>query len=441
MRRSGLLRSTALTTLVLILSSCVATQLPPISSQGRSFKPLNDETKLWEQSRDEEAKLLDHVKLYGDPLLDAHLEHVVARLNPPGMAANPEIRYRVRVVEDPTLNAFAYPHGSIYVHTGLLARMENEDELATVLGHEMTHVEDRHMLRYQRSVHNRQVGITVATIAAAVALAVAEGDALDSGDWGKASVLDAFGQIVVGLGLELAFTASVNGYGRDLEREADEGGFRKMTAAGYDLRQAPKVYQVLLDDRGEPKRMEAFFFGSHPRLSERVEDTRKYLAAHPVTPVATAALRSSPDEPAEDAEAFARLLRPVIRDDARLNLDLGRLRIAEGEIERARALMPEDPETRFLQGRLRLAQAAAGADPASQRRLRRQAEDAFLQSIELDPRRAAPHRELGLLLYERHQLADACVQLRRYAELAPDADDLDHVEDRIEDLQRDGHCR
>ncbi len=437
MRYSGSIRSTALATLLLVLSSCVATQLPPISSQGRSFKPLSDETRLWEQSRDEEAKLLDHVKLYGDPLLESHLSRVVARLNPRGMAVNPEIRYRVRVVEDPSLNAFAYPHGSIYIHTGLLARMENEDELATVLGHEMSHVEDRHMLRYQRSMHNREVGLTIATIAAAVALAIAEGDALDSGDWGKASVLDAFGQIVVGLGLELAFTASVNGYGRDLESEADKGGFRKMTAAGYDLRQAPKVYQVLLDDHGEPKRMEAFFFGSHPRLSERVEDTKKYLATHPV---ANAAFRTPPAEAREADDVFARVLRPVIRDDARLNLDLGRLKIAEGEIERARALSPEDPETHFLRGRLRLAQAAT-VGPVSRRQLRRQAEDSFLQSIELDPRRAAPHRELGILLYERDQLADACLQLQRYAELAPDADDLDHVEDRIQDLEREGHCR
>src|SRR5258705_8087393 len=109
MRHSCLIRSTVLATLLLLLSSCVATQLPPISSQGRSFRPLSDETRLWEQSRGEEARLLDHVKLYDDPLLESHLARVVARLNPPGMAANPEIRYRVRVVEDPALNAFAYP--------------------------------------------------------------------------------------------------------------------------------------------------------------------------------------------------------------------------------------------------------------------------------------------------------------------------------------------
>jgi predicted Zn-dependent protease len=408
--------------------------LPPISSQGGSFRPLRDEAALWEQSRDEEQKLLEKVRLYEDPLLDSYLEQVVDRLNPPGMAANPEIHYQVRVVEDPTLNAFAYPHGSIYVHTGLLARMESEDELATVLAHEMTHVENRHMLRYRRSEHNKGVGLSIAVIAAAVIIANAEGDALSDGDWGKASALDALGELIVGLGLQLAFTASVSGYGRGLETEADEGGFRKMAAAGYDLRQAPKVYQVLLDDGGEPRRMETFFFGSHPRLSERVEESKRYLAVHPVA----VALRQ---ERADNGDAFARRLRRVVRDDARLNIGMGRLKLAESELDRARALMPEDPETHFLKGRLRLAQAAADQSPASQRQLRREAEDSFLEAIELDPGRPAAHRELGLLLYERKQLADACVQLRRYAELAPEAEDVDHVQDYVLEMQQDGHCR
>jgi predicted Zn-dependent protease len=434
MRHTPLFRATAFTTLLLVLASCVSTQVPPISSQGSSFRPLRDEAALWEQSRDEEQKLLDKVRLYDDPLLDSYLEEVVDRLNPPGMAANPEIRYQVRVVEDPTLNAFAYPHGSIYVHTGLLARMESEDELATVLGHEMTHVENRHMLRYRRSAHNKGVGLSIAVIAAAVILAKAEGDALSDGDWGKAEAFDVLGQLIVGLGLELAFTASVSGYGRDLETEADDGGFRKMSAAGYDLRQAPKVYQVLLDDGGEPRRMEAFFFGSHPRLSERVAESKRYLAVYPVTATARR-------ERVDDTDAFARRIRRVVRDDARLNIGMGRLKLAESELNQARAWMPEDPETHFLEGRLRLAQAAADHDPASRRQLRGEAEDAFLKAIELDPGRPAAHRELGLLLYERKQLADACVQLRRYAELAPEAEDADHVQDYVLEMQQDGHCR
>ena len=351
------------------------------------------------------------------------------------MAANPDVRYKVRVVADPTLNAFAYPHGSIYIHTGLLARMESEDELATVLGHEMTHVENRHMLRYQRSAHNREVGITVAAVTAAVVLAVAEDDALSDGHWGRAAFLDALGNVLVPLGLELAFQASVNGYGRGLEIEADEGGFAKLAAAGYDPQQAPKVYQVLLDDRGETRRMEAFFFGSHPRLSERVENTRRYLSGHPM-PASTKRVM-----PADGEDSFDRRLRWVVRDDARLNIEAGRLKIAEGELARARALMPDDPETHFLQGRLWLARAADEEEPADQRQLRREAEDAFLKSIELDPRRPTPHRELGLLLYDRQQYADACIQLRRYAQLAPEAEDAPHVEDYVQEMEQDGRCR
>src|SRR5215203_170359 len=406
------------------------------SNQGSTFKPLPDEEALWEQSRDEEKKLLEKVDLYQDPLLDAYLEKVVAGLNPAGMAANPAIRYKVRVVEDPTLNAFAYPHGSIYVHTGLLARIENEDELATVLGHEMTHVENRHMLRYHRAAHNKQVGLSVAAVAASVVLAAAEIDALDHGDWGKAAVIDMMGDLIVGLGLQLAFLASVNGYGRGLELEADEGGFRKIAASGYDLQQAPKVYEALLNDHGEKKKVEAFFFGSHPRLSERVQNTRAYLAKHAgdANPAGEVARQ-------EREEAFTRRVRPVVRDDAGLNIRMGRLALAEGQLEKVQGWMPKDPETHFLRGRLQLAQAG---DPEKsredQRRLRGEAEDSFRKATELDPGRPTPHRELGLLLYESKKLGEACVQFKRYTKLAPNAEDTEVIRDYVVEMERDGKC-
>jgi predicted Zn-dependent protease len=433
LRRSAAFRSVALATLCLVSISCVSTNLAPISSQGRAFQPLTDERKLWRESRAEEKTLLDKVRPYHDPELEVYLEEVVERLNPPAMAANPDVRYKVRVIEDPTLNAFAYPHGSIYIHTGLLARMENEDELATVLGHEMTHVEDRHMLRYQRSAHNKEVGFTVAAIAAYVAVAVVAGDAADHGNWGEAEALDAFGQVLVALGLNLAFLASVHGYGRGLEEEADRGGFAKLAAAGYDLRQAPKVYQVLYDDRGDSRRAEAFFFGSHPRLTERIDVSKKYVAAHAGSTAPAA------DHADRDA-AFARAIRPVVRDDARLNIDMGRLALAEDELRRVRAWMPEDPETHFLKGRLRLAQIAGEKSPEAQQRLRTEAEDSFREAIELDGDLPEPHRELGLLLRDRQDFRGACVQLRRYAQLDPEADDREEVDGMVAAMVKDGGC-
>ncbi len=435
LRHTSAFRAVALATLLLFTASCVSTQLPPISSQGDSFQPLRDEQALWDQAREEEEKLLENAKIYQDPLLESYLEGVVSRLNPAGMAANPAIRYKVRVIEDPTLNAFAYPHGSIYVHTGLLARMESEDELATVLGHEMTHVENRHMLRFQRSARNKQIGLSVAAVAAAVVLAGVEGEALGNGDWAEAAAIDVFGELLVGLGLQLAFLASVNGYGRGLEIEADEGGFGKMDAAGYDLQQAPRVYQALLDDHGEPKKVEAFFFGSHPRLSERVQNTRTYLARHPSSTPMDETARS------ERADAFTRRIRPVVRDDARLNIEIGRLTLAEAQLDKVREWMPEDPEAHFLRGRLRLAQAAAEKEAEGQSRLRGEAETSFRKAIELDAERPAPRRELGLLLYERQAFRDACTQFRRYTRLAPDADDAERIRDYVLELERDGKCK
>ena len=54
-------------------------------------------------------------------------------------------------MRDPTLNAFSLPNGRIYVHTGLLACLESEAQLAMILGHEMTHVTNRHPLALSRA--------------------------------------------------------------------------------------------------------------------------------------------------------------------------------------------------------------------------------------------------------------------------------------------------
>jgi predicted Zn-dependent protease len=433
MRPVGWLRATAIVTLIVFCASCVTTRLPPISSAGADFRPLKDEVALWNRSRAEEAKLRDNIDLYQDPLLEDYLAQVAGRLNPRAMAANPEIDYTVTVIENPTLNAFAFPHGAIYVHTGLLARMENEDQLATVLGHEMTHVEYRHMLRQQRSARNKQIGFGVGAVAAAVILAGKAGEAYDEGKYGKAARLEVLGDLMIGLGLQLAFIAAVNGYGRDLEREADEGGFAKMAAAGYDIDEAPGIYEALLDDQGESGKMEVFFFGSHPQLASRIANANEWIAEHSDE-------SSAPRTPRPDPGAFERRIRPVIRDDARLNLECGRLNLAASQLDRVRDLMPEDPEVHLLIGMLELKKADDEKDAALRREMNARAADAFREAIRLDPERPAPHRELGLLAYRDEDFETACVQFRQYVELDPKAADAGRTRDYLLELERDGAC-
>jgi predicted Zn-dependent protease len=425
-------RLLATLTLIVFTASCVSTKLPPISASGADFEPMKGERKLWEMSRGEEKKLLGEIDLYQDPLLVDYLEEVVAHLNPEGMADNPELNYTVGVVEDPTLNAFAFPHGALYVHTGLLARMENEDQLATVLGHEMTHVENRHMLRHRRSARNKQIGFGIGAIAAAVILAGEEGRAYDQGKYGKGARIGVLGDVLVGLGLQLAFIAAINGYGRDLEREADQGGFDKMTRAGYDIEQAPAVYQAMLDESDDRGKAEVFFFGSHPRLTERVESAQQWIDENEMTEL-KADTRPGP-------AAFQRRIRPVVRDDARLNLERGRLALAESQLDRVVEWMPEDPEVHLLRGKLELAKATNEKDQQLKSEMQKGAAVAFREAIRLAPDRPAPHRELGLLAYDGEDFETACVQFRHYVELDDDAEDAGRIRDYILELERDGHC-
>ena len=432
-------RVVALSCIGLLAGGCLTTNLPPISSSGAGFQPLPDEIQLWDEAAAEEDLLLEEAYLYGDDALYDYLQDIVDRLNPPGMAANREIAYSVRVLEEPTLNAFAYPHGALYVHTGLLARMQNEAQLATVLGHEMSHVERRHMVRYRRTLHNRQVGLTAAAIAAAIILAKEEYEALDEGRWGKAARIGILGNLLVDLGLELAFVASVNGYGRDLEREADFGAFNKLERAGYDVEEAAEVFSLLQQGSGDAHGLEVFFFGSHPQLSQRTESAREWSATRPAA--------SELDDPGDDTSRlfplgegrFWQHILPVVRDDAALNIDYGRLELAQQQLIQVMESLPNDPEVHYQFSRLRRAQ--ADADQAAAPGLLAEAQMALREAIRLEPDFAEAHRDLGLLAYDDEDYPTACLAFYHYAELAPDAEDAEEIDGYLQGLKTDGLCR
>jgi predicted Zn-dependent protease len=264
-----------------------------------------------------------------------------------------------------------------------------------------------------------------------VAIAGEEADAWRAGDWGKAAAIDVVGELLVGLGLQLAFLAAVNGYGRDLEAEADRGGFAKLEAAGYRAEEAPKMYETLLAAAGpEHGRATTFFFASHPRLSERIDNARAWALAQP----------PAEPPPAERGDLFHRRLRPVVRDNGVLHLDAGRFDEAERDLQRALDWLPADPVAHYQLGRLRLAQADAAADDDERLARRGEAETALREAIRLDADYPPPHRQLGLVLYARGDLAAACRSFGHYLELAPAADDAARIEDYRRELVAQGAC-
>ena len=135
----------------LVLVACATSSLPPI--RDANVRLEEDEQRMWARVEQEQKKFDASGALYRDAELDAYLTGVARKLQPPAVLQ--VIPFRVAVVKNPWLNAFAMPNGALYIHSGLLARLDNEAQLAAVLGHEMVHVTHRHAIREFRSTQNK----------------------------------------------------------------------------------------------------------------------------------------------------------------------------------------------------------------------------------------------------------------------------------------------
>jgi predicted Zn-dependent protease len=159
----------------------------------------------------------------------------------------PNLIYRAEIVDTPDFNAFAVPGGFVYVHRGLLERMNSLDELASVMGHEIAHVAARHSASQISKMQLSQIGLLVATIATG-------GELQNYGD-------------LINIGAALAF----NKFSRDDERQADYLGIKYMSDAGYNPKGAVEAMKTInkINER-EPGVLETWFM-THPPTSERID--------------------------------------------------------------------------------------------------------------------------------------------------------------------------
>ena len=426
--RHPLFRCGAWALLTTLLAGCASTKVPPIGA-GRPFQLEADERRIWADAEKEEAKLERSGKVYDDPLLEEYLARIGDRLLPDEVKQAGGPGFRFTVFRDPSLNAFAMPNGRVYVHTGLLARVENEAQLATVLGHELTHVTNRDALRFQRDATNKMIALNVLAIAASIGVAVAAGKQAERGNVVGAAVLSQTANVIVGLGLQLAALAAINGYGRDMERQADEEGLARMVKAGYDPKQAPRVYQLLKKDGGDPGRLENFFFGNHPRLDERIETTGALLASR------YAAQAQAPDRIVDTPE-FSLRMRTVVRENAALDIRAGRFNLAKAQLDRVVAITPRDPVAHLYYGDLYRIQSQRAKALVDKESLVRRAIDEYTEAARLDPAYPDPFRQLGFLHYQQEERDRAREAFQTYLRLKPDALDARRIKEYLLELDR-----
>jgi Zn-dependent protease with chaperone function len=186
-----------------------------------------------------------------------HVERVrtiMARLTPAYVTPN---RLRVRVVDSGIWNAAAMANGAIWVFRGLLEDV-SDDELAIVLGHELAHYTYEHSRRGAKQAMWRQLA------------AVGVGAALDAVD--NATTRDALTTVA-----QLSLTAWKNGYGRNLEDQADRVSLRYAFEGGFDVSSGPGMWARSRDRSGELDAVSNFLFGSHSRPSDRIKNIEREL--------------------------------------------------------------------------------------------------------------------------------------------------------------------
>lgn len=182
------------------------------------------------------TQLEDGGRLYHDPALQSYLTTVLRRV------ADADQSLSVYVLADSQANAFIAPAGRIYVHLGLLLRIQDEAELALVLAHEAAHIHEGHPVTHfrNRPSARRQLAARVPVLR------------------------------------KLLYAGQRAGFGQDLEFAADEIALESLASSGYDTRAALRLYRRLAQEQ-EPRSVHRRARSGHPLIQERLARFRDVL--------------------------------------------------------------------------------------------------------------------------------------------------------------------
>ncbi len=250
-----IIASTLMVILPLTLQGC--TTVNPATGQ-RDFTPFMSPEKELQIGAQQHPVILEQMGgTYDNPEITQYVNNMGQRL-----VANSEMsnsKFTFTVLDTPMVNAFALPGGYVYVTRGIMAMINSEAALASVVGHEIGHVTARHSARR----YNNQMFAGIGTVLAGVVT-------------GDSELTKSLGQ-----GAQ-TFLLS---YSRNQEYQSDELGVRYSSRSGYDPYAAAEMLQsldaehklqlILADRAGEPQKTD--FFSTHPNTQDRV--TRAHAAA------------------------------------------------------------------------------------------------------------------------------------------------------------------
>lgn len=435
---------------IFLLTLCLLLTSLPISAHAPSVAttPVEDEKFAFGKV---DLDLLSEIKLLDDRFekegvvfhetnLDAYLNRVGTAVVADKKLEN--VEWKFRALRDPVPNAFALPNGSIYINTGLLALLDDENQLAAVIAHEITHVSERHTYLRNRSL--RKIMLTMNIINTI-------------GNWNPIGGPAGLAISLIASVSPFMLAISVLGYSKDQEKEADLEGLKYATAAGFVPDGMPNSFKAMQRDvEGEQFNS---FYSDHPKLQERVNYTSSSIGAD--------ARRLTEDEARTAKSDYLAVMEIADRHDVELAINEGRFRSAVFVSQKLVSLHPESSENVFYlaesyrtlgprNAELTDQQRTSGAKKkAAKTRAKRtleeqdaellktpegqeawktnseKSETLFLRALELNRFNASAHRGLGMLYERLNRKQEAAGEYAKYLELAPNAIDTERVRRRL----------
>lgn len=244
MRRN--LHWVVLTAALLLVGLLIACAINPVTGK-RELMLLSesDEVALGQQTDQEIAQTYG---IYEDAALNSYVQTIGVRMGK--LSHRPQLAYQIKVLDTPVVNAFAVPGGYVYVTRGIMAYLNDEAELAGVLGHEIGHVAARHTAKEYSKQQLAQLGLGVGYI-----------------------LSEKFRQYagIANFGVSLLFLK----FSRDNEREADNLGVEYSSKSGYDAARMASFFETLerMSDGGSGSGLPEFF-STHPNPENRLVAVR-----------------------------------------------------------------------------------------------------------------------------------------------------------------------
>ncbi|MCK5580453.1 MAG: M48 family metalloprotease [Candidatus Omnitrophica bacterium] len=179
-------------------------------------------------------------KISTDIDINERVEKILSRIV--AVCDRKNIVYLIKVIDEDKVNAVSLPGGYIYIFKGLIDRVENDEQLAGVIAHEVAHITARHGIKKMQSVYGYSL---------MQAAAVASGE----------------GEVVKGV--SAAFSTLFFSYSRQDEFQADKLAVKYLQKAGYDPKEIIGMLNVLKAEQEKAPLRQLGYFRTHPHIEER----------------------------------------------------------------------------------------------------------------------------------------------------------------------------